>query len=86
LLGTILTGLSVTKLMPNNEDGTNSMHLDNSSALNDIYSSIKCSSPIGLLGWQAVRQRYKGSALGPFWLTISMGVMTGTMGLAFGNI
>ncbi|SEQ48834.1 MULTISPECIES: ABC transporter permease [Pseudomonas] len=72
--------------MPNNEDGINSMHPGNSSALNDIYSSIKRSSLIGLLGWQDVRQRYKRSALGPFWLTISMGVMIGTMGLVFGNI
>jgi lipopolysaccharide transport system permease protein len=39
-----------------------------------------------MLGWQDVRQRYRRSALGPFWLTISMGVMIGTIGLVFGQI
>ncbi|WKU20879.1 ABC transporter permease [Advenella alkanexedens] len=39
-----------------------------------------------MLGWQDVRQRYRRSALGPFWLTISMGIMISTMGLVFGQI
>lgn len=39
-----------------------------------------------MLGWQDVRQRYRRSALGPFWLTISMGVMIGTIGIVFGTI
>ncbi len=39
-----------------------------------------------MLGWQDVRQRYRRSALGPFWLTISMGVMIGTIGIVFGQI
>lgn len=38
------------------------------------------------LGWQDVRQRYRRSALGPFWLTISMGIMIGTMGVVFGQL
>ena len=43
-------------------------------------------SLIGMLGWQDVRQRYRRSALGPFWLTITMGVMIGTIGVVFGQI
>ncbi|MCX7217999.1 MAG: ABC transporter permease [Burkholderiales bacterium] len=39
-----------------------------------------------MLGWQDVRQRYRRSALGPFWLTISMAVMIGTIGIVFGQI
>lgn len=39
-----------------------------------------------MLGWQDVKQRYKRSKVGPFWLTISMGVMIATIGLVFGNI
>jgi lipopolysaccharide transport system permease protein len=39
-----------------------------------------------MLGWQDVRQRYRRSALGPFWLTITMGVMIATIGLVFGQI
>ncbi len=32
-----------------------------------------------LMGWQDIRQRYRRSILGPFWLTLSMGVLVGTM-------
>ena len=55
-------------------------------ALSDITASTKRYSLVGMLGWQDVRQRYRRSALGPFWLTISMGVMIGTIGIVFGQI
>src|SRR5690606_16082622 len=43
-------------------------------------------SLVGMLGWQDVRQRYRRSSLGPFWLTVSMAVMIGTIGVVFGQI
>lgn len=43
-------------------------------------------SLVGMLGWQDVHQRYRRSALGPFWLTISMGVMIASIGVVFGQI
>lgn len=55
-------------------------------ALKDIFSAIGRYSLVGMLGWQDVKQRYRRSALGPFWLTISMGVMIGTIGIVFGSI
>lgn len=39
-----------------------------------------------MLGWQDIRQRYRRSKLGPFWLTISMGVMISIMGIVFGQV
>lgn len=33
-----------------------------------------------------VRQRYRRSSLGPFWITLSMGIMIGTLGFIFGSI
>ncbi|MDB2536655.1 ABC transporter permease [Alphaproteobacteria bacterium] len=39
-----------------------------------------------LLGWQDVRNRYRRSILGPFWLTISIGVMISSIGYVFGQI
>ncbi len=57
-----------------------------SGALGDLSSALHRSTLIATLGWQDVRQRYRRSALGPFWLTISMGVMIGTIGLVFGQI
>ena len=55
-------------------------------ALSDIAIATRRYSLVGMLGWQDVRQRYRRSALGPFWLTISMGVMIATIGLVFGQI
>ncbi|WP_289819606.1 ABC transporter permease [Yersinia aleksiciae] len=55
-------------------------------ALKDIIAAIRRFSLVGMLGWQDVRQRYRRSTLGPFWLTISMGVIIGTIGIVFGSI
>jgi ABC-type polysaccharide/polyol phosphate export permease len=55
-------------------------------ALSDIASATRRYYLVGMLGWQDVRQRYRRSALGPFWLTVRMGVMIGTIGFVFGQI
>lgn len=55
-------------------------------ALSDIAGAIKRFPLVGMLGWQDVRQRYRRSALGPFWITLSMGVMIATIGLVFGQL
>lgn len=39
-----------------------------------------------LLAWQEIRLRYRRSVLGPFWITLSMGVMVGSMGFLYGKI
>lgn len=39
-----------------------------------------------MLGWQDVKQAYRRSAVGPFWLTIGMAIQILTMGLVFGMI
>ena len=33
-----------------------------------------------------IKQRYRRSTLGPFWITVSTGVMIGTIGIIFGRI
>jgi lipopolysaccharide transport system permease protein len=38
------------------------------------------------LGWQDLRQSYRRSVVGPFWITAGMGVQIVTMGLVFGLI
>lgn len=55
-------------------------------ATHDIKLSLLQTGLAGTLGWQDVKQRYRRSKLGPFWLTISMGVMIGALGLVFGGI
>lgn len=51
--------------------------------------TARSNSAIGLgamLGWQDVRQAYRRSKVGPFWLTIGMAVQILTMSLVFGVI
>jgi ABC-type polysaccharide/polyol phosphate export permease len=40
----------------------------------------------GSLGWHDIRQRYRRSTLGPFWITLSMGVMVGTLGFVYAEL
>ncbi|MGE9549671.1 ABC transporter permease [Erwinia amylovora] len=60
--------------------------IKNSPGLNDLVSALKSFHVIRVMGGQDIRQRYKRSRLGPFWITISMAVMITTMGLVFGNL
>ncbi|WP_232820950.1 ABC transporter permease [Dyella sp. C11] len=54
--------------------------------MSDIAAAVRRLPLVGVLGWQDIRQRYRRSALGPLWLTISMGVMIGTIGIVFGTL
>ncbi len=44
-----------------------------------------CSLPL-YLAWSDIRQRYRRSSLGPFWITISTAVMISCIGLIFGGL
>ena len=49
-------------------------------ALKDIYEGALGTHLWFHLSWMDIKQRYRRSILGPFWITISMGVMIGAMG------
>jgi ABC-type polysaccharide/polyol phosphate export permease len=55
-------------------------------AINDIKDGLRCRELWLALGMQDIRQRYRRSLLGPFWLTISMAVMIGAMGPLYGML
>ncbi len=55
-------------------------------ALLDVVEGAHASYLWGLLGWQDIRQRYRRSKIGPFWLTISMGVMVGAIGMLYAGL
>ena len=55
-------------------------------AISDLKRSRKKIYLALMLGWQDIKQRYRRSKLGPFWLTISMGVMIGMIGIVFGQV
>lgn len=52
----------------------------------DLIKSVASWRLWTLLGWLEVRQRYARSRVGPFWLTISMGVMIGSIGVVYGTL
>ncbi|KVF74413.1 ABC transporter permease [Burkholderia sp. FL-7-2-10-S1-D7] len=55
-------------------------------AFDDLIKSLKAYRLWTLLGWLEVRQRYARSRVGPFWLTISMGVMIASIGIVYGSL
>ncbi len=54
------------------------------SALFDLAEGLRRWPLWGLLGWQDIALRYRRSLLGPLWLTLSMGVMVGSLGVLYG--
>ena len=55
-------------------------------ALQDVVEGACAFRLWGMLGWQDVRQRYRRSTLGPFWLTISMGALVGGLGVLYAGL
>jgi len=55
-------------------------------AVSDIWSGWQRYTLWGTMGFQDIRQRYRRSVIGPFWLTISMGIMVGALGFLYGTI
>jgi lipopolysaccharide transport system permease protein len=56
------------------------------SAVNDVRRGLSLWRLAWSLGWLDIRLRYRGSMLGPFWLTISTGVMVGSLGLLYSTL
>ncbi|HVY15325.1 MAG TPA: ABC transporter permease [Rhodopila sp.] len=63
--------------------GRMSLGMRHSWAVLDLVSGFKLWRLALTLGWLDIRLRYRGSMLGPFWLTISTGVMVGSLGFLY---
>ena len=57
-----------------------------SQAIVDIVRGMRDYHLWGLLAWQDIRQRYRRSTIGPFWLTISMGALVGGLGMLYAGL
>ncbi|WP_158931350.1 ABC transporter permease [Acidisphaera sp. S103] len=55
-------------------------------AMADIVGGARLWRLALTLGWLDIRLRYRGSMLGPFWLTISTGVMVGALGVLYSTL
>ncbi len=64
----------------------NNLYDELGTAFEDLYRGLRSWQLWLLMGSQEIRQRYRRSRLGPFWLTLSMGVTVGALGLLYGGL
>ena len=55
-------------------------------AFQDLKNSVHRLDLAWSLAWHDVVSRYRGSILGPFWITLSMGLMVAGIGLVYGKL
>lgn len=55
-------------------------------AFNDLKDGFRQWWMWSTMAWQDIRQRYRGSVLGPFWLTLSMMITIVVLGLLYSNL
>lgn len=55
-------------------------------AMRDVMDGIKAYPIWTTLAWQDIRQRYRRSVLGPFWITLTMVVTIAGMGPLYGAL
>jgi len=54
--------------------------------IDELTAAVKYFHMWSVLGWYDIKHRYRRSLLGPFWITISTGVMVASIGLMFSKI
>jgi lipopolysaccharide transport system permease protein len=52
----------------------------------DVADGLRMWRLSWILGWLDIRLRYRGSLLGPFWLTLSTAVMIGALGVLYSEL
>ena len=55
-------------------------------ALQDLREGLKLYRLAATLGWLDIKLRYRGSVLGPFWLTLSTAIMILAMGVLYAEL
>ncbi len=55
-------------------------------AVNDVVQGLFHAPLWSMMALQDIRQRYRRSTIGPFWLTLSMGILVGTLGFLYGQL
>jgi ABC-type polysaccharide/polyol phosphate export permease len=68
------------------EDKTSIRSSNLTKAIDDLRNGLNAWELWGTLGWHDLRQRYRRSTFGPLWLTLSMGIMAGTIGVLYAEI
>jgi len=78
--------MTSTLVYSSSEDKTSIRSSNLAKAVNDLRDGLNAWELWGTLGWHDLRQRYRRSTFGPFWLTLSMGIMAGAIGFLYAEI
>lgn len=71
---------------PNTVNTENKFSSDLKKVIDDVWQGLQRWELWAVLGWHEIRQRYRRSVIGPFWITLSMGVTVGGMGLLYAGL
>lgn len=52
----------------------------------DVLAGMRAIDIWGRLGWRETKRRYRRTAFGPFWTTVSLALFVGTLGLVWSNL
>ena len=52
----------------------------------DVVAGIRAGDIWGRLGWRETKRRYRRTAFGPFWTTVSLALFVATLGLVWSNL
>ncbi len=63
---------------------TSELHL--SDGLADLWAGLKGYEQWMHFAWHEIKQRFRRSVLGPFWITLSMGILVVALGMVFGGV
>ena len=55
-------------------------------ALDDVTEGVKAYHVWGKLGWQDIKQRYRRSVLGPFWITLTTAILVTMIGFVYSGL
>lgn len=55
-------------------------------AVKDIEEGLKAYHVWIMTGWQDIKMRYKRSTIGPFWITLSLGITVAAMGVLYARL
>jgi ABC-type polysaccharide/polyol phosphate export permease len=53
---------------------------------NEVIAGFRIWRVWGIMGWDDIRQRYRRSVIGPFWITLSMGVFILLLGIIYSRL
>jgi ABC-type polysaccharide/polyol phosphate export permease len=55
-------------------------------ALEDVVATMRHWALWGMMGWNDIKARYRGSVLGPLWITVGLAVTVGGVGILYSQL